>query len=225
MRVLLVEDDAMVGAAMVGRLEDDAYAVDWVRDARSAAASVETHTYDVLLLDLGLPDVDGIELLARLRRGGEGTPIIVVTARDDVGSRVTSLDGGADDYIVKPFDSVELMARMRAVLRRRGETAYAATLEAGTLRLELDSHAAVRADGTRVDLPRREFAVLRALMSRPGAILSRTELEHQVYGWGDEVESNAIEYAIHRLRTKLGSEVIRNIRGVGWMVPRQGRPS
>lgn len=221
MRVLLVEDDAMVGAALVGRLEDDAYAVDWVRDAQSAAASVQTHTYDVVLLDLGLPDVDGTELLVTLRRGGEATPVIVVTARDDVGSRVTSLDGGADDYIVKPFESVELMARMRAVLRRRGEVAHAATLDIGDLRLELDSHVAVLKDGTRVELPRREFAVLRALMSRPGAILSRTDLEHQVYGWGDEVESNAIEYAIHRLRSKLGSHTIRNIRGVGWMVPRQ----
>ncbi|WP_084125349.1 response regulator transcription factor [Demequina sp. NBRC 110054] len=220
MRVLLVEDDAMVGAALVGRLEDDAYAVDWVRDARSAAASVATHTYDVMLLDLGLPDTDGTALLARLRRGGDGTPIIVVTARDDVGSKVASLDGGADDYLMKPFDSTELMARMRAVLRRGGDSRRAATLEAGGLRLELDTHVAIRPDGERVELPRREFAVLRALMTHPGAILSRADIEHQVYGWGHEVESNAIEYAIHRLRAKLGSDTIRNIRGVGWMTPR-----
>lgn len=219
MRVLLVEDDPMLGAALVGRLEDEAYAVDWVRDAASGLVSTQTHTYDVALLDLGLPDLDGTELLRRLRRTGSTVPVIVVTARDDTGTRITSLDGGADDYVVKPFETAELLARMRAVLRRGSDTSQA-VLRSAHLTLDLTRHLAVLADGREVPLARREFAVLRALMTRPGAILSREELEHRVYGWGREVESNAIEYAIHGLRTKLGAATIRNIRGVGWTVPR-----
>jgi len=220
-RVLLVEDDAMVGRALVGRLEDDAYAVDWVRDAAAAAASVDTHEYDVVLLDLGLPDSDGAALLKELRRRGLSTPVIVVTARDDTGSRIASLDGGADDYIVKPFETPELLARMRAVMRRATPGATASVLVAAGFTIDLSSHRASTPDGREVELPRREFAVLRALASQPGTILSRAALEQAVYGWGHEVESNAIEVAIHGLRSKLGPAAIRNIRGVGWMVARE----
>lgn len=218
MRVLLVEDDPMVGAALVGRLEDEAYAVDWVRDASDALVSTRTHRYDVVLLDLGLPDRDGTQLLRDLRRSGQVVPVIVVTARDDTGTRVSSLDGGADDYVSKPFEPAELLARMRAVLRR-GSDSTEALLRAAPVTLDVARHVAVLPDGREVPLARREFAVLRALMTRPGTILSREELEHRVYGWGREVESNAVEYAIHGLRGKLGAETIRNVRGVGWTVP------
>ncbi|WP_392544417.1 response regulator [Oryzobacter telluris] len=220
MRVLLVEDDPMVGAALVGRLEDEAYAVDWVQDAVTGLASVGTHTYDVVLLDLGLPGLDGAGFLSRLRATGNEVPVIVVTARDGVDSRVAGLDLGADDYLVKPFDSAELMARVRAVLRRRGSDHADAVLTNGRVSLDVARHLAWTVDGEQVDLPRREFAVLRALLTRPGVILSRDDLEHRVYGWGQEVESNAVEYAIHRLRAKLGADTIRNVRGVGWTVPK-----
>jgi two-component system OmpR family response regulator len=221
MRVLLVEDDPMVGAALVGRLEDDAYAVDWVRRAEPGLESLLTHTYDVVLLDLGLPELDGAGFLARLRSRGDGTPVIVVTARSGIESRISGLDLGADDYLVKPFAAGELMARIRAVLRRRSGDHVDAILTNGQVRLDVARHHAWRADGEPVTLSRREFAVIRALLNRPGVILSREELEHRVYGWGKEVESNAIEYLIHRLRSKLGADVVRNVRGVGWMVQKE----
>lgn len=172
-----------------------------------------------MLLDLGLPDIDGREFLARFRRSGKTVPVIVVTARDEVDARVGSLDGGADDYVVKPFEAAELLARLRAVLRR-GSDSTEAVLRVGSLALDLTSHLAVLDDGREVALARREFAVLRALMTRPGMILSREEIEHRVYGWGSEVESNAVEFAIHGIRSKLGAQTIRNIRGVGWTIPK-----
>jgi len=220
MRVLLVEDDPMVGAALVGRLEDDAYAVDWVRRAEPGLDSMLTHDYDVVLLDLGLPELDGAGFLTRLRARGAGTPVIVVTARSEVDSRINALDLGADDYLVKPFAAGELMARIRAVLRRRNADHADTVLSNGRLSLDVATHRAWLADGTEVALTRREFAVLRALLTRPGVIMSREDLEHRVYGWGDEVESNAIEYLIHRVRSKLGADAVRNVRGVGWMVRR-----
>jgi two-component system OmpR family response regulator len=220
MRVLLVEDDAMIGAALVERLEDDAYAVDWVTDAPAGLHSLGTHDYDVVLLDLGLPGMTGGEMLSRLRATGDDTPVIVVTARDEVGDRVGGLDLGADDYVVKPFEASELMARMRAVLRRRGGEHVDVVLTNGRVSLDAARHRAWLADGTEVELSKREFAVLRALLTRPGIILSREELEQRVYGWGREVESNAVEYVIHRLRAKLGADAIRNIRGVGWVAPK-----
>ncbi len=211
----------MVGAALVGRLEDDAYAVDWVRRAEPGLHSVLTHDYDVVLLDLGLPELDGASFLAKLRASGSSTPVIVVTARSEVESRISALDLGADDYVVKPFAAGELMARMRAVLRRRTADHADAILTNSQLSLDVATHRVWLADGTDVALTRREFAVLRALLTRPGVILSREDLEHRVYGWGNEVESNAIEYLIHRLRSKLGSDAVRNIRGVGWMVRKE----
>ena len=209
----------MVGAALKGRLEDDAYAVDWVTAVDPGLTSLSTHAYDVVLLDLGLPRGDGADLLAAMRRRGDHTPVIVITARAEVGSRITSLDLGADDYLVKPFDSAELLARIRAVLRRRGGDHGDAVLTNGRVSLDVARHHAWLADGASISLSRREFAVLRALLARPGAILSREQLEHRVYGWGGEVESNAIEYLIHRLRRKLGTDAVRNVRGIGWTVP------
>ncbi|RMB57061.1 response regulator [Tessaracoccus antarcticus] len=223
MRILLVEDDLMVGAALVGRLEDDAYAVDWVRRAQPGLESMLTHAYDVVLLDLGLPGLDGAGFLAKLRGRGDDTPVLVVTARSEVESRITGLDLGADDYLVKPFEADELMARIRAVLRRRGADHMDAVLSNGQVSLDVASHRAWLADGEEVALSRREFAVIRALMTRPGIILSREELEHRVYGWGNEVESNAIDYLIHRVRAKLGADAVRNVRGVGWTVTREDR--
>lgn len=220
MRVLLVEDDAMIGAALVERLEGDAYAVDWVTDAPAGLHSMRTHTYDVVLLDLGLPGIPGGELLARVRAAGDDTPVIVVTARDQVDDRVGGLDLGADDYLVKPFEASELMARMRAVLRRRGAEHLDVVLSNGSVNLDVARHRAWLTPGDEVSLSPREFAVLRVLLTRPGVVLSREEIEQRVYGWGREVESNAVEYVIHRLRTKLGAHTIRNIRGVGWVAPK-----
>jgi two-component system OmpR family response regulator len=220
MRVLLVEDDQMVGSALVGRLEDDAYAVDWVRSAQPGLDSLLTHNYDVVLLDLGLPELDGAGFLAKQRARGDRTPVIVVTARSDVDSRISSLDLGADDYLVKPFEAGELMARIRAVLRRNSSDHADAMLTNGRVRLDAASHRAWNAEGVEVTLSRREFAVIRALLTRPGVILSREELEHKVYGWGYEVESNAVEYLIYRVRAKLGADAVRNVRGVGWMMPK-----
>lgn len=214
MRVLLVEDDAMIGAALVDRLEDDAYVVDWVTDAAAGLLSMRTHHYDVVLLDLGLPGIPGAEMLTRVRASGDHTPVIVVTARDQVEDRIDGLDLGADDYVVKPFEATELMARMRAVLRRRGTDHLDVVLSNGQVSLDVARHRAWLTDGHEVALSKREFAVLRALLTRPGIILSREEIEQRVYGWGREVESNAVEYVIHRLRAKLGTDTIRNIRGL-----------
>lgn len=219
MRILLVEDDPMVSAAILGSLQDDGYAVDCVADGGTAALSAQTHSYDLVLLDLGLPDQEGTAVLARLRQHQPDLPVIVVTARDEVSERVHSLDAGADDYILKPFDTSELKARMRAVLRRHRVGPVETVLRCGRIGIDVARHVVHIEDGDTITLPRREFAVLRAMASRPGVIMSREEIEHRVYGWGNEVESNAVEYAIHGIRAKLGADTIRNIRGVGWMVP------
>ena len=221
MRVLLVEDDAMIGAVVQAGLRDRSYAVDWVRNGQTALDVLATERYDTVLLDLGLPGRDGLEVLKRLRQRGSAVPVLVITARDEVDNRVAGLDEGADDYLVKPFELKELLARMRAVQRRQSGVAQPALVGA---RLTLDpaTHQARVQDQPTVDLSNREFALLHALMLRPGAILSRSDLEERVYGWGEEVESNAIEYIIHALRRKLGSDSIRNVRGAGWMVPGRG---
>jgi len=218
MRVLLIEDDRMVGAAVAQALKDAAYAVDWVADGGSAIEAVEVETYDVALLDLGLPDRDGREVLRRLRQNGCTLPVIVVTARDGLDDRIDGLDLGADDYIAKPFEIRELLARMRAVLRRPGSGAVP-LLSNGVISLDPATHE-VRHDEVTCRLTAREFALLRALLTRPGAILSRGDLERQIYGWNEEVESNAIEFLIHAIRKKIGPTAIRNVRGVGWMVDR-----
>lgn len=218
MRVLLIEDDRMVGAAVAQALKDAAYAVDWVTDGESAIEAAEVETYDVALLDLGLPIRDGREVLRRLRQSGRTLPVIIVTARDGLDDRIEGLDLGADDYLVKPFEIRELLARMRAILRRPGSGATP-LLSNGVISLDPATHDVVLGT-TNCHLTAREFALLQALLTRPGAILSRSDLERQIYGWNEEVESNAIEFLIHAIRKKIGASAIRNVRGVGWMVDR-----
>lgn len=219
MRVLVIEDDEMVGAAVVQALKDAAYAVDWVTDGVTAIEAAEVEDYDVALLDLGLPVTDGREVLRRLRAKGGGPPVIIVTARDGLDDRIDGLDLGADDYVVKPFEVRELLARLRAVLRRQGSRAPP-VLSNGRITLDPATHLASNQDESAL-LTAREFALLQALLMRPGIIQSRAELERTIYGWNEEVESNAIEFLIHAIRKKLGPQAIRNVRGVGWMVDKQ----
>ena len=217
MRVLLVEDDARIGEAMQGALKDAAYAVDWVQDGQAALASLACQHYDLVLLDLGLPGKDGLEVLRNLRAQSNPVPLLIVTARDGLDDRLGGLDGGADDYVLKPFEMAELLARMRAVLRRKAGSA-ATLLGNGVVSLDPATQQATASNGTCVQLTHREFALLQALLVRPGAILSRSDLEDRIYGWGQEVESNAVEFLLHALRRKLGSDTIKNVRGAGWMV-------
>ena len=218
MRVLLVEDDPMIGEALVQALRDAAYAVDWVRDGQTALHTLAGQHYDVMLLDLGLPQRDGMEVLQTVRAKQHALPIVVITARDTLEDRIHGLDGGADDYVLKPFEMAELLARMRAVIRRKGGSA-APVLSNGLMTLDPASKE-VAAEGVVTLLSAKEFALLHALMVRPGAILSRAELEDRIYGWNQEVESNAVEFLIHALRKKLGATAIKNVRGMGWMVPK-----
>jgi len=218
MRLLLVEDDPMIGDSVRQGLRQDGFGVDWVRDAAAAEHALRLAPYDVLLLDLGLPGRSGLDLLADLRRRGERVPVLVLTARDAVADRVKGLDAGADDYLVKPFDLDELAARIRA-LARRGAGRADPLLRHGDLVVDPTTRA-VTWRGAPVTLSAREFALLLALLDRPGAILSRAQLEERVYGWGEEVESNAVEVHIHALRRKLASDLIRNVRGVGYVIPK-----
>jgi two-component system OmpR family response regulator len=215
---LLIEDDRMIGTAMQEALKDAAYAVDWVTDGVTAVHAAQNESYELALLDLGLPKADGREVLRRLRTLGRKLPVIIVTARDGVDDRIDGLDLGADDYLVKPFEIRELLARMRAVLRREG-SGTPPLISNGKLTLDPATREASFLDQTTL-LTAREFALLQALLARPGTVLSRGELERQIYGWNEEVESNAIEYLIHTIRKKLGATAIRNVRGVGWMVDR-----
>lgn len=217
MRVLLVEDDPMIGATLAAALKDASYAADWVQDGLAALATLDCQHYDLVLLDLGLPGKDGLEVLASLRARDNPVPLLIITARDGLDDRLRGLDSGADDYVLKPFELAELLARMRAVLRRKGGSA-APVLGNGVVSLDPATKEASVSGGAPVQLSNREFSLLRALLVRPGAILSRSELEDRIYGWGQEVESNAVEFLIHALRRKLGSDVIKNVRGVGWMV-------
>jgi two-component system response regulator QseB len=217
MRVLLVEDDAMIAQGLQTALRQSGFAVDWMRDGSTAAGALQTGVFDVVLLDLGLPHRDGIEVLRELRKRGDATPVIILTARDEIQHRIAGLDAGADDYIVKPFDLDEVTARMRSVLRRaagRGDS----SIQHGELRLDPVSRTVER-NGAPVSVSAHEFAVLEALLQRPGAVLSRAQLEDRLYGW-DQIGSNAVEVYIHGLRRKLGSEAIRTLRGVGYFVPK-----
>ena len=218
MRVLVVEDDPMIGRAVVNGMQDAGYAVDWVRDGAAAELALGHGAYDLALLDLGLPRKDGLEVLKSVRRSRSDVPVLVITARDSVADRVAGLDVGADDYLVKPFDLEELAARMRALLRRSAGRA-ASVFEHGGVRIDPATREVTR-DGEPVALSSREYAVLEALMMRPGAILSRAQLEDRLYGWGESVESNAVEVYIHGLRRKLGHELIQNVRGVGYFIPK-----
>ena len=219
MRVLLVEDDRMIGEAVEQALKDATCAVDWVRDGQMALTTLDSQAYDVVLLDLGLPKKDGLEVLHAIRSKDNPVPLLIITARDALEDRIRGLDSGADDYLLKPFEMAELLARMRAVVRRKGGSA-GPVLGNGTLLLDpVTREATVNGAATR--LSGREFSLLQALMIRPGAILSRSELEDRIYGWNEEVESNAVEFLIHSLRKKLGNDAIKNVRGVGWMVSRE----
>jgi two-component system OmpR family response regulator len=217
MRVLIVEDDPMIGEAVQVALKNASYAADWVKDGLTALDAVNSQNYDLILLDLGLPAKDGLDVLTRIRAKGNSVSLLIITARDGLDDRVRGLDGGADDYVLKPFEIAELLARMRAVLRRKSGKALP-VLSNGMVSLDPATRQATMNRGSPVQLSNREFALFQALMVRPGAILSRSELEDRVYGWGEEVESNAVEFLIHSLRRKLSSDVIRNVRGAGWMV-------
>lgn len=216
MRILLVEDDAMIGKTLRQALQEDGYAVDWVTDGQAGKLALDTagEGYALVLLDLGLPRKSGLDLLKEIRRAGNKVRVLIVTARDAVADRVAGLDAGADDYLTKPFSLDELGARMRAVLRRD------IAREDNVLRhreLALDTAGrSVTHGGRAVDLSAREFALLAALLERPGAALSKSQLEERIYKWGDEIESNAVEVHIHHLRRKLGAGAIRTIRGVGY---------
>ena len=208
----------MIGASIRQGLRQDGFAVDWLEDGRAAEQALLQNVHDALVLDLGLPKRTGLEILAAMRRRGDARPVLVLTARDAVADRVAGLDAGADDYLVKPFDLDELAARLRALLRRGAGRAGPVT-RSGEVELNPATRE-VRLKGEPVAVSPREFAVLEALLARPGVVLSRAQLEDKLYGWSDSVESNAVEVHIHALRRKLGAEFIRNVRGVGWMVAR-----
>jgi two-component system OmpR family response regulator len=218
MRLLLVEDDTMIGEAVLDLLRAENHAVDWVRDGDMADTALHTDTYDLVLLDLGLPRRDGLSVLRALRARHDRTPVLIATARDSVQQRIEGLDAGADDYVLKPYDLDELLARIRALVRRaagRAEPVY----EHGDVRINPATRE-VTVGSTAVVLSAREWAVIEPLLARPGLVLSRAQLEEKLYGWKDEISSNAVEVYIHGLRKKLGAELIQNVRGVGYMVPR-----
>ncbi|HWU68593.1 MAG TPA: response regulator transcription factor [Stenotrophobium sp.] len=218
MRVLLAEDDRMIGTSLVRGLGDDGYAVDWVRDGTSAITALADRQtkYALLLLDWGLPEQDGLAVLTALRHSGQNTPVLMITARDSIDDRVTGLDGGADDYLVKPFQMAELKARMRSLLRRRlGQTGP--VIIQGGLSLDPVTRCA-RLRDIEITLSNREFSLLHALLERPGAVLSRGQLEERIYAWNEAVDSNAVEFLIHGVRKKLGAAIIENVRGSGWRI-------
>jgi len=218
MRLLLVEDDLMIGESLLDLLRSEQHAVDWVKDGDMADTALRTQDYDLVVLDLGLPRKDGMAVLRSLRARRERLPVLIVTARDALAQRIEGLDAGADDYLLKPFEPTELLARIRALLRRaagRAEPVYehrGVSIDPATRE--------VTVDGQPVVLSSREWAVLEPLLARPGMVLSRAQIEDKLYGWKDEVSSNAVEVFIHGLRKKLGPDMIRNIRGVGYMVPK-----
>ena len=218
MRLLLVEDDSMIGEAVLDLLRAEQYAVDWARDGDAADTTLRTQAYDLVLLDLGLPKRDGLAVLRDLRARKNRTPVLVATARDAVAQRIEGLDAGADDYVLKPYDLDELLARIRALLRRAAGRAEPVYEHQGVSINPATREVTVR--GTPVVLSGREWAVLEPLIARPGMVLSRQQLEDKLYGWGDEVSSNAVEVYIHGLRKKLGPELVLNVRGVGYLVPK-----
>ena len=216
MRLLLVEDDSMLGSALQRVLQQESFAVDWVQDGDEAVLALNALPYDLVLLDLGLPGKCGLEILHGLRKRRASVPVIILTARDAVSDRIAGLDSGADDYMVKPFDPDELSARIRALLRRR-DGRIEPLITFGPLTLNPATHELfIQEKPARLSL--REFSLISILLERPGTAVSREKLEERLYGWNEEVESNAIEVHIHNLRKKLGTNLIRTIRGVGYLM-------
>ena len=218
MRLLLVEDDAMIGEAVLQVLRGQHYAVDWVRDGGMADQALRGAQYDLVLLDLGLPKRDGLDVLRALRSRHNLVPVLIATARDSVADRIAGLDAGADDYVVKPYDTDELLARVRALLRRSAGRAEPAFEHKGISLNPATREATVH--GQPVSLSAREWAVLEPLLARPGVLLSRAQLEEKLFSWKDDVSSNAVEVYIHGVRKKLGNDVIQTVRGLGYLVPK-----
>ena len=216
MRLLVIEDDEMVGLSICKGMMQAGFAVDWVKDGHDAELALRNRVYDLALLDLGLPRLDGMALLTRLRANDNRVPVLIASARDTVRDRIAGLEAGADDYVLKPFDLGELVARARALVRRHAGN-VSPVLRSGRLLLD-PARRVVSLDDQPVDLSAKEFAILEALMQRPGVVLSREKLEESVYAWGEEISSNAIEVHLHNLRKKLGAKAIRNVRGVGYRV-------
>jgi DNA-binding response OmpR family regulator len=219
MRILLVEDDASLAAGLRAALSREGFAVNHVSSGAGALASVRTERPDIIVLDLGLPDMDGLQVLARLRKSGGHIPVLVLTARDGLDDKVSGLDGGADDYLAKPFDMQELAARLR-VFERRLSTATTSRIVVGEVELDTAAHT-VRVGGQPVELPRREYMLLKSLMESAGKVLTRESLETRLYSWGEEVASNALEVHIHHLRRRLPDNLIRTVRGIGYTVAQQ----
>ncbi len=216
MKILLVEDDAMIGRAVKQGLTAEKFTVDWVQDGVAADLAIGNGGYDLVVLDLGLPRKDGLQLLISARKKGNRTPVLIVTARDAVTDRIAGLNAGADDYLIKPFDLDELVARIRALIRRSAGSA-SSVQSLGALMIDTIQKT-VRLRGALVDLSAKEFGILEALMRQPGAVVSREALEESLYGWGQEIASNTVEVHLHFLRKKLGVDVIKNVRGVGYRV-------
>ena len=216
MRILLVEDDPQLGDGLTVGLRQAGFAVDWVRDGEAADNALQTEIFDFVVLDLGLPRLSGMDVLSRARNRDQSMPILILTARDATGDKVSGLDAGADDYLVKPIDLDELTARIRALSRRSAGRA-APLLVHGNLTLDPAAHE-VRLDGLAVELSSREFSLLQMLLESAGRVLTRSQLEQSMYGWRDEPDSNALEVHIHHLRKKLGSDLIRTLRGVGYTI-------
>jgi DNA-binding response OmpR family regulator len=219
MRILVVEDDMLLGDGIKAGLAQAGYSIDWVKDGVSADLALKDTRYDAVVLDLGLPRLAGLEVLKRLRERANAVPVLILTARDTIEDRVTGLDSGADDYVLKPFDLHELGARLRALLRRAAGQA-APRLTVGELELDAAAHE-VKYNGQTLDLSPREFALLHALMLNAGRVLTREQLSERLYAWGDEIESNAIDVHIHHLRRKISPDCIRTLRGVGYLMPRE----
>jgi two-component system response regulator QseB len=216
MRLLLVEDDRLIGRGVQECLRDEGYSIDWVRDGESALTAVRGMKYDLMILDLGLPGVDGMQVLKELRTPGTDLAVLILSARESPASRVAGLDAGADDYLIKPFDLIELSARIRALLRRKQGPHDQVIVHRGVA-LNLSTRR-ISIAGEECILPRREFNLLHALLEHPGAVLSRDQLRDRLYSWGDEIESNTIEVFVHALRKKLGADYILTVRGVGYAV-------
>jgi DNA-binding response OmpR family regulator len=216
MRILLVEDDAILGDGVQAGLTQAGFGVDWARSCEEGRLALTTHAYEAVVLDIGLPDGSGLELLQEWRQEKNAVPVLILTARDTLMDRVNGLNQGADDYLIKPFELDELTARLRALLRRSHQRAAPVLMHKGII---LDPAArTVTLDGQAVDLPLREFTLLEELLENAGRVLTRSRLEQSLYGWNAEVESNAIEVHVHHLRRKLGADLIKTVRGVGYMI-------